>query len=294
MSASGPIVIAFDGSAGGKDALALGAWIAGATGAAPIAVMTYPKEPMGVLPGIGAEWVAELHDHAKEIVATARPALAGHPGAEVRAVGAASAAQGLDRVASRLGAEVIVVGSSGRGIHRRVSNNHTANRLFQGASVPILIAPRGFAERDLPPLERVGCAFVPTREGRRALRAAHALAKDASARLEVFTVVAPHAELPRGELAEQRELAESYRSGLAAAADRAIDALPKGAVEIAVHLLDGEPVGALAALEDEDCQVLVCGSRNYGPIERVLLGGISERLVRRAVVPVMVVPRSAR
>jgi nucleotide-binding universal stress UspA family protein len=38
--------------------------------------------------------------------------------------------------------------------------------------------------------------------------------------------------------------------------------------------------------------VLFCGSRGYGPTRRVLLGGVSTRLVRRARRPVVVVPRS--
>jgi nucleotide-binding universal stress UspA family protein len=39
--------------------------------------------------------------------------------------------------------------------------------------------------------------------------------------------------------------------------------------------------------------MLVCGSRGYGPIRRVLLGGVSARLVRRSRLPVMVVPRAS-
>ena len=40
-----------------------------------------------------------------------------------------------------------------------------------------------------------------------------------------------------------------------------------------------------------DVDVLVCGSRGYGPVRRVLLGGVAARLIRRAAAPVVVVPR---
>ena len=50
-------------------------------------------------------------------------------------------------------------------------------------------------------------------------------------------------------------------------------------------------VDCLAALDDRDVDVLVCGSRGYGPIRRVLLGGVAARLIRRAAAPVVVVPR---
>ncbi len=65
------------------------------------------------------------------------------------------------------------------------------------------------------------------------------------------------------------------------------------AVPGSCSLLSGDVVDALAALDDRDLDLLVCGSRGYGPLRRVLLGGASSKLVRRAATPVMVVPRSA-
>jgi nucleotide-binding universal stress UspA family protein len=38
---------------------------------------------------------------------------------------------------------------------------------------------------------------------------------------------------------------------------------------------------------------MVCGSRGYGLVRQVLLGGVSTRLVRTAACPVVVTPRSA-
>lgn len=52
----------------------------------------------------------------------------------------------------------------------------------------------------------------------------------------------------------------------------------------------GDVVEVLSDLADVD--VLCCGSRGYGPARRVLLGGVSTRLVRRARRPLVVVPRS--
>ncbi len=56
------------------------------------------------------------------------------------------------------------------------------------------------------------------------------------------------------------------------------------------ELLEGDTVDELAALDDREIDLLVCGSRGYGPVRRVLLGGVSSRLIRRAACPV-VVPR---
>ena len=40
-----------------------------------------------------------------------------------------------------------------------------------------------------------------------------------------------------------------------------------------------------------DVDVLFCGSRGYGPARRVFLGGVSTKLMRRAKLPIAVVPR---
>jgi nucleotide-binding universal stress UspA family protein len=57
-------------------------------------------------------------------------------------------------------------------------------------------------------------------------------------------------------------------------------------------LLQGAVVESLAALGRDDVDVLVCGSRGYGPVRRVLLGGVSSRLIRSAQLPLTVVPRA--
>ena len=64
-------------------------------------------------------------------------------------------------------------------------------------------------------------------------------------------------------------------------------------LEPEAFLLEGDVVERLAALGPDDVDMLVCGSRGYGPIRRVLLGGVSARLVRRSQLPVMVVPRAS-
>src|SRR3954467_2231556 len=53
-----------------------------------------------------------------------------------------------------------------------------------------------------------------------------------------------------------------------------------GAVQASARILTGNVVQVLSDIDDVD--VLFCGSRGYGPARRILLGGVSSRLVRRA------------
>ncbi|MGN6201747.1 MAG: universal stress protein, partial [Solirubrobacterales bacterium] len=45
------------------------------------------------------------------------------------------------------------------------------------------------------------------------------------------------------------------------------------------------------ACEEAAAELLVCGSRHYGPVLRVLLGSVSTQLAHKAACAVLVVPR---
>jgi nucleotide-binding universal stress UspA family protein len=289
--AAGPVVIGFDGSSSGEDALALGLRLARATGAPPILVCVYPEEfPIGS-GRVDAEWVASEREHAREALDDARR-LVGED-ADYRSVGSSSAAHGLDDVADAEGASVIVVGSMRHGARRRALPGSTGERLLHGAACPVAIAPRASREHAGAPLATIGCAYIDTPDGREALRWAAALAARIGARLHVVSVAARHAEVFAPVV--RREAEETYISEARAryqeSLDAAIGRLPSE-VHATGEVLSGAVVDSLAALDERDVDVLVCGSRGYGPIRRVLLGGVSARLIRHAASPLVVVPRA--
>lgn len=288
------IVIAFDGSDGAEDALALGIWFAAATNQVPLAANVYPDEVMPVLPGVGIEWVRELRKQAEEVLGNGRKLVAGQDcGAEFMAVPGSSASRGLEVLAKESHASVIIIGSSHRGVLRRVGSSHTADRLLQGGSVPVLVVPRGFRHRTLEPPSDIGCAFLPNPEGGLALRTAADLAARAGARLKIFSVANQGPEHTEADSKHRKRLLTLVHDALRTSAEEAIAGLSVD-VETSVHVLDGGVVDALAALDEQDCQLLVCGSRGYGPVSRVLLGGVSSRLIRRATCPLLVVPRASK
>jgi nucleotide-binding universal stress UspA family protein len=69
---------------------------------------------------------------------------------------------------------------------------------------------------------------------------------------------------------------------------RGLDAVSPGR-SAGGEILSGDPAEALAAAS-ADVGLLVCGSRGYGPIRTLVLGGTSHALVRKAACPVLVVP----
>jgi nucleotide-binding universal stress UspA family protein len=292
---SGRVVIGYEGSGSGDDALTLGAILCRAVGDEPLVVTVYPGEnPIGI-GRVDAEWVAYMRDHANELSACACRFLeARGVQAEYRLVGSGSAAHGLADVAEAEDAAMIVLGSGSRGARRRIALGSTGERLLHGATCPVAVAPQGTREEPADrPVQRIGVAFVDTPEAKEALKVAGSVADRTGAGLRLFTVVAPRAEVFAPVMGRDAEEAfvERLREGAQEALDAALAAMP--GVPATGELLEGDTVDELAALDDREIDLLVCGSRGYGPVRRVLLGGVSSRLIRRAACPVVVVPRCA-
>jgi nucleotide-binding universal stress UspA family protein len=289
---AGTIVIGFDGSDCGEDALALGLVLCRATGASPVVAVVYPEQyPIGV-GRVDAEWVAYLEERAEELLQRARRVLGDGVAADYRTVSAASESRGLHELAEREQAEVVVVGSTHRGPLGRTYPGSTGDRLLQGSAWPVAVAPRGLREDPPPALRTIAVAFLDTPEAHEALDSAAALAQRSGARLRLLSVLPSRAEVFAPVVGRDAEAAFASRARevFQAALDHALAGLG-GRVEATGELLEGDVVDALATLDRRDADLLVCGSRGYGPIRRVLLGGVSSRLLRRAACPLLVVPR---
>jgi len=292
----GPVVIGFDGTESGEDALALGTLVSRGAGVPAIVTVVYPG-PAPISSGrVDAEWVVDRRRAAELILVQARALVGtGEPSAtqlEFRVVPSSSGAHGLHDVAEEVGASVIVVGSQSKSTDPRLFAGSTAERLFAGAKCPVGIAPHDLRRSDRE-LRRIGVAYIDTPDAETALDVAARFAARAKASLRLYTVVAGEAEVMPlfiGHDAE-RTFHETAREEFQDALERAIAGLPAD-VQATGEVLTGDVVEVLAELDEDEVDVLFCGSRRYGPLRRVLLGGVSSRLVRRARSPLIVVPRA--
>jgi nucleotide-binding universal stress UspA family protein len=215
--------------------------------------------------------------------------------AACRVVESVSAARGLHEAAEAEDAGLLVVGSTRRATLGRVLPGSTADRLAHGAPCPIAVVPAHWQGTDR--LATIGVAYVDTPEGREALRGAHALARRASAVLRVLTVVKVHLEMYRDiepQIAARRgktlEHVEGEHRAVAESAARAAVAELGGAVEVEVDAFVDDVAETLIRVS-EHLDLLVCGSRGYGPLHAVLLGGVSRRVAAEAYCPVIILPR---
>lgn len=80
---------------------------------------------------------------------------------------------------------------------------------------------------------------------------------------------------------------ETFRSGGAAVLQDVIEQGGDG-VELAPRLVEGSAVTALLAAS-EDADLVVVGSHGHGPLARLLLGSVTQRVLQHARCPVVVV-----
>jgi nucleotide-binding universal stress UspA family protein len=238
----------------------------------------------------------DLAADAKDVLDRIREDLAGEGvSIEVRELPSTSAARALHEAAESDDAGLIVVGSTRRGAVGRVVPGSTAERLMHGAPCPVAVVPVGWERGG--GLRTIAVAYVDTAEGHAALSGAHALARQAGAKLRVITVAQTDAsvfeetEATKGvrPAKDASDVEGERRVAAEGAARAAVDAL-EGDVETEVDGFVGDPADALIRVS-ENVDLLICGSRGYGPIRAVLLGGVSRRVSAEAHCPVIVLPR---
>ena len=280
------IVIAVDATQRSLDALALGKLLTNATTAPIRLVSVFPYDPLRDPEG---DELIRVRGEARAILLD----LAGEAGLNVtdaEVIASNWAARELQHVTEEEATAIIAVGSTGRGPIGRLLPGAIGERLLAGSASPVAIAPRGYAERPATRLQLVGVAFDGSHESHHALEAGRLIAGSAGASLRVITVFHP---ATFGAIATMRtggaSVNELARGELRRALDAAVAEEVEG-VEIDGRFLEGKP-GDVLAKESAELDLLVTGSRGYGPRAAVLLGSTTHTLMRTAACPGLITPR---
>jgi nucleotide-binding universal stress UspA family protein len=202
---------------------------------------------------------------------------------------------GLIELAANYSANLVVVGSSSSGLLGRVGLGSVTERLVHTASVPVAIAPRGYASGSAA-VCRVTAAYGGEADVNGLVAAAAELAKKWSVPLRIvsFTVrpvrmFAGSIELSAEELVVQQWSRRTF--------DDIVKQLNVVRARIPVPDVD-VVVGsghdwreAVEAVSWQMGDILVLGSGAAGPATHVFLGSAASKILRHAPVPVMIVPR---
>jgi nucleotide-binding universal stress UspA family protein len=299
---SKPVLVGYDPRHGDRAPVDFGVAVARLTGARLVVAAVHARAP--VLPVSAGQSLSygivddDLLDEPPEALRDREGELrALGVDAEVRVYRGASAASALHALAEEEDAGLLVVGSGRRSDPGRVSAGSTAGRLLHGSPCPVALVPRDWTAHAV---ETVGVAFVDSEEGRHALRGAYAIARRVGARLRAITAVKPRladaseaeATTPARDRRDREDVEGEHRLVAESALRRTVDELGVD-VPVDVDALIGDPVEVLVAAS-EHLDLLVCGSRGYGPLRAVLLGSVSGAVMMAARCPVIAVPRGVR
>jgi nucleotide-binding universal stress UspA family protein len=159
----------------------------------------------------------------------------------------------------------------------------------------VAVVPKGYASREERAIGTIGVGYDDSEESRTAAIVATEVARRLDADLRVIRVFdatsvgTPALMTGSGYYgAVFRDIENRYREHL----EQFVASLPDD-VRAEPVFLSGGPARELID-QSEGTDVMVLGSRGYGPHRAVLVGGVSHAVVRDAACPVLVLPRGAR
>ncbi len=267
------VIVGVDGGPGGRDAAALARLLAAPGGHLALAhvyELTPVRGASGVYGPMENEESMKLLADEREVIGI---------DAELLPITASSVGRGLHHLAQEHSADLLAVGSNLRSFVGRVLVGDVTRAALTGAPCAVAIAPLGYAD-ETHAIAKIGVGYDGSPESEAALACARELASIHGAKLSALMVVEPTA-LGRavGAGASQEELVASAREAVAA-----LDGVEG---EVAVGLA-GEELAAFGAVD-----LLVVGSRGYGPIRSLMFGATATHLAGSARCPLLVLPRLA-
>lgn len=279
------VIVGVDERQGGRDAVALAKQLVAEDGQLALAYV-YLADRTPVRGSSGAFEAGE-RQRALELLGAAREEA--NLQADLLPAGSPSVGRGLHELAESRHADLLVVGSTSHGLIGRVLVGDDTRHALGGAPCAVAVAPAGYAQRPSS-LREIGVGYNESPESEHALTVARKLAAEHGARVSAFEAVslpayllsgaaAPAATPPLGDVIE--DLVERARERIAAL----------GGVE--PHAAYGTAAEELA-LYGASLDLLIIGSRSYGPIGRIVHGSVSAQLSRTARCPLLVLTRGAR
>jgi nucleotide-binding universal stress UspA family protein len=272
------VLAGVDGHLGGRDAVALAAQLTAGDGTLSLAHV-YPARGDPLHHDYN-DYEAAQYVHARDVLEAARKE-AGFP-VELRWSASTSPGRGLHQLAEALGSDLLVVGSCRHGPLRRVMVGDDTRAALDGAPCAVAIAPAGYAEEPAT-IRTIGVGYDGSPESKRAVELATSLARELDAVVAALEVVSFPAYLfrgaARGDNTSFEELISDTRDRVASIGD----AEP--------HAAYGQAAEELARW-GETVDLLLVGSRGYGPVGRLVHGSTSRALANTAHCPLLVLTRA--
>lgn len=275
----GNLIVGIDGRPGGADAVALASQLCAAEGKLTLvnvrggntrsALTSTPHRP-----DPEAQSLSLLREAREQTEVDA----------ELVSVASGSPGRALHVLAEERAADLIVVGSCGRGTLGRAMLGDDTKAALNGAPCAVAIAAKGYANAPRP-LASIGVGYDASPESEQALKVAREISRERRSLMKAMEVVS----IPT----------YAFTGGTAPAIGQSIEEMLTDAEAELASLTDveGKAVFGLPGEElarfGEEVDLLIVGSRGYGPMKRLMLGSTANYLQRHAHCSLLVLPRLA-
>jgi nucleotide-binding universal stress UspA family protein len=272
------VLVGIDGRQSGRDALLLASRLVDADGK-----LTLVHVRSGVFHDLKRD-PGEIHaaekERSDELLRRERSDICSD--AEIASIFAPNAARGLHEYADEHGADLIVVGSCSRGLLGRAMLGDDSRGALNGTPCAVAVAARGYASNPVP-IEKIGVGYDASPEASAALSVAKELARERGGEVAVLQVVTVPPVMYTGMIppvvGESADVLVEEASGR-------LRQIP----DVKGRAVYGVPGEELAAFGDE-LDLLVVGSRNFGPVRRRIVGSTCDYLERHARCSLLTLPR---
>lgn len=276
------ILVAFDGSASAKSALAVAAGIAGRD-KSWIKVLAVVPEYQGDLELIGVSNIKEtIEGPGLKLLAEAKQVAEGHGIHVFTNLEQGEPYERIVRVAADENCDLIVMGRSGLTHLERALMGGVTARVIGHTDRNVLIVPEG---GELA-WSRILVATDGSENSAAAVRHAFTLAREQRTQLDAVSVVATDEEMIALAPEHIVHLAEQARGYLQEVADLAAAA----GVAVTTHVREGEPHEQITTLASEiGASLVVMGTHGRKGLSRLLMGSVTERTIGYAPCPVLII-----
>lgn len=275
----GNVLVGVDGRSGGRDAIALARQLAD-PGARITLVHVYGD---GWTLGRGGALLLAIERADSEQMLD-RERRTASVEAELLSSPAGAVGRALHELAEHHSADLLVIGSCRRGLVGRTVMGDDTRASLNGAPCAVAIAPRGY-EQLAGHMGTIGVGYDGGPESELALAAARGLAPRLAAKIRVLSVVS------LANTSHSAPIPDNWPEIVKELIDEDLERL-RGLDDVEAEATYGEPSEELGHFS-ESLDLLIVGSRGYGPLGRVFNGSTSNYLERHARCPLLVLPRGS-
>ena len=278
------VLVGVDGRPNGRDAIALASQLIDPDGKLTLAHVHSGKlrPSHAITPGMVAEEREASHNLLEQERAAADVT------ADLLSIESMSPGRGLHEQAEEQDADLLVVGSCSHGAFGRAMLGDDTRAALNGAPCAVAVASRGYAERAGgagSQIAKVGVAYNASPESIAALAVAGELAAMTGATTHAMEVVSIPSTAYAGIVVSTFG---DYIDAILQEANSRLEELARRRGSCGVR-----PRRRGAGRFGDQVDILVVGSRGYGPVKRLVLGSTSAYLQRHARCPLLVLPRGA-